>query len=50
VRASRLFSEYLADGRFAVLLAPELDRIKAAHRERVAASLAQEYPGGRRKH
>jgi hypothetical protein len=39
-RAERLLSEYLADGRFAVVLAPELEQIKAAHRAKVAASQA----------
>jgi hypothetical protein len=49
-RASRLFSDYLADGRFAQVLAPELAQLKAAHRERVAAGLAEEDPDERRPH
>jgi hypothetical protein len=48
VRASRLFSDYLADGRFEVLFARELAETKAAHRAKVLASLAEDYLGGQR--
>jgi len=40
-RAQRLLSEYLADGRFAQVLAPELAEIKAAHRAKVAGEAVE---------
>jgi hypothetical protein len=39
-QSKRLYSQYLADGRFAAVLARELEQIKALNRAQVVASLA----------